>query len=256
MLRSLLLAVALMSPAVVGAPLVQRPLLITTHELSPYSFIDGHGAVRGFAVERVRCALARMQQPYQLQSMSWPRAQDEVLTGHAELLLAAARTPERDAYAAPSIAIAPQTWTWYLPVGSPLEPTARAFRQQQRVASLAGAAAFDHLQQQGYQHLSEARDMEQLLAWLLSGDVDAVLANNLSMDLLLAQHQARPFVRSLPYLEKPLVVYVNLAFSQAYPAFMPAFNDALAHCLEQIPMAADEPPTLAAEAMVVGQRLY
>ena len=256
MLRSLLLASVLMSSVVVAAPLVQRPLLITTHELSPYSFIDGHGAVRGFAVERVRCALARMQQPYQLQSMSWPRAQDEVLTGHAELLLAAARTPERDAYATASIAIAPQIWAWYLPVGSPLEPTARAFRQQRRVASLAGAATYAHLQQQGYLHLSEARDMEQLLASLLSGDVDAVLANNLSMDQLLAQHQARPFVRALPYLDKPLVVYVNLAFSQAYPTFMPAFNDALAHCREQIPVAADEPSAPTADAMVIGQRLY
>ena len=103
-------------------------------------------------------------------------------------------------------------------------------------AGLAGAAMSEHLQQQGYQHLSQARDMDQLLAWLANGDVDAILASNLSMERLLSGHQARPFVRALPYLDKPLVVYVNRAFSQAYPAFMPAFNQALAHCREQIPV--------------------
>ena len=238
MSRLLLLALwcGLIPPVAATVPLVQRSLLITTHELPPYSFADGKEGVAGFAAERLRCALGRMQQPHHVQLMAWPRAQNEVLTGHAEAFFAAVRTPERDAYGEASITLAPQIWTWYLPAGATHEPTSSTFRQRQRVASLAGAAMSEHLQQQGYQHLSQARDMDQLLAWLANGDVDAILASNLSMERLLSGHQARPFVRALPYLDKPLVVYVNRAFSQAYPAFMPAFNQALAHCREQIPV--------------------
>ncbi|MBQ1783495.1 MAG: hypothetical protein II007_07570 [Gammaproteobacteria bacterium] len=228
MSRWWMLLLWLMPSWIVAQPL--PPLLLTTHEMPPYSMREGLGAT-GLAARRVDCALQAMQQPFQLRLLPWKRAQHEVQLGRADGFFAGARNVERDGYAVASAVIAPQQWTWFQRAGATVHPDDPDFRFRAIVASFLGAAMYDHLKQQGYPGLMQARDMDQLIDWLLTGKVDAVMA----ADLVMAYHLQRRGVGSnliaTPYRDKPLVVYFSKTLVAANPGFLPRFNEAVANCI-------------------------
>lgn len=206
------------------------PLLLTTHDMPPYSMSEGQGAT-GLAARQVDCALQAMQQPYQLRLLPWKRAQHEVQLGRTDGFFAGARNAERDGYAVASDVIAPQVWTWFQLEGASIHPADPDFRARATVASFLGAAMYGHLKEQGYPQLEQARDMDQLIDWLLTGKVDAVMA----ADLVMAYHlQRRGVVTNLiaiPYRDKPLVVYFSKSLVATHPDFLPGFNKAAARCI-------------------------
>lgn len=206
------------------------PLVLTTHEMPPYSMAAA-GGVGGLATRRVDCALQALQRPYQLQLLPWKRAQHEVQAGRADGFFAGARNAERDRYAQASVVIAPQVWTWFQLEDASVQPTDADFRSRATVASFLGAAMYDHLKEQGYPRLEQARNMEQLTDWLLTGKVDAVLA----ADLVMAHHlQLRGIssgIRSIAYQDKPLVLYFSKQRVAAEPDLLPSFNQAVSDCI-------------------------
>ena len=63
-----------------SAQAIER-LTLATQIWTPYQTVDENGEIGGVAVDRVKCALRRMGQPYEIRVMRWDKAQLMVETG-------------------------------------------------------------------------------------------------------------------------------------------------------------------------------
>lgn len=223
----LMLACCCTSPIV----LAMAPVRLTTHELPPYSFTTETGMQDGVAVKRVKCAFERIQVPVAVEFLPWARAQLHAKEGLVDGFFAASQSTERDSWAIMSAVIAPQQWRWYLHRDSALDPKSSGFREQARVASFVGANMLNWLRDNGYKVDANPFTNKQLLDMLLSRRLDAILANHLVMENLLAENRASDRVRSVIEQDKPLGIYFAKPFlAKAGSNFLPRLNRAIEDC--------------------------
>lgn len=228
MLRRLLFMLACLASPLASA---MAPVRLATHDLPPYSFTSETGVQDGVAVKRTRCAFERMRLPVAIEFLPWARAQLHAKEGLVDGFFAASQSAERDSWAVMSAVIAPQQWRWYLRKDSPLDPKSPSFRQQASVASFVGANMLYWLRDNGYKVEANPFTNRQLLDMLLSKRLDAILANHLVMEKLLAENQAGKSIRSLLEQDKPLGIYFGKAFlAKADPDFLPRLNRAIQDC--------------------------
>lgn len=206
------------------------PVVLATHELCPYGCTGPDGRFDGLALRTTRCAFGRLGVPLEVRVLPWARAQEEARNGAADGFFGASRSAARDEWAVLSTPVAPQQWRWYLLAGNPLDPAQASFREQAAVASYVGANMLAWLEQEGYRVASRPPDTPALLASLVAGRVDAVLANNLVMDRLLAGQGLQQRVRSHLAQDKPLGVYFTRRFLAGRPGFLAGFDAAVAAC--------------------------
>ncbi len=218
-----------MLAAAQAAPDRPARVVLTTHELPPYS-TTGDPRSGGIAVDAVRCTLKAMQVEAEIRFEPWARAQSSAKAGLADGFFAASRSVERDVWAQLSVSIAPQQWRWYLLRTSPWDPVDPGFRERATVSSYVGANMQDWLKDNHYKLGGTPINTDHLLLMLLAGRLDAVLANHLVMDKLLARHERGKEVRSVLQLDKPLGVYFTKDFVGRWPGFLDEFNRAAVGC--------------------------
>lgn len=214
----------------VGTSAAAAPLRLTTHELPPYSFAGSGTRIGGVAVSVVECAAQVIDQPLEISILPWARAQAMVREGQADGFFAASQSAERDSFAVLSAIIAPQEWRWYFKAGSRLRPTTEAFRTEARVGSFLGGNMLSWLKENGYRVAASPVSNEQMLQMLMRNRVDAILANNLVMDSLLAANGLNSGIQSELLQDKPLGVYFSKTFLERSPGFLPRFNAAVEKC--------------------------
>ncbi len=228
-LLTLVLFVQLMLPT--GA-LSEMPVVsLTTHDLPPYSFPVKDGEPDGIAVQVVQCAANELSMKVNINFFPWKRAQEMVKRNAADGFFAASQADQRDAYAVLSATIAPQEWRWYLLKTSAMDPRSEAFKATARTSSFNGANMRDWLNENGYKASDSPPQSTSLLAMLLKGRVDAILANQLVMNQLLQQSGEADAVKSFPALDKPLGIYFSKSFLATQPAdYMSRWNQAITAC--------------------------
>lgn len=219
-----------LAAAQAAEPTAAEPVVLATHELCPYGCTGADGRFDGVAVQVVRCALGRLGRPLEVRVYPWARAQQEAHGGAVAGFFGASHSAERDAWAELSAEIAPQQWRWYLRADNPLDPASPAFRTQATVAGYIGANMLEWLEQEGYRVVSRPPDTPALLDSLMARRVDAVLANNLVMDALLAERRLVRDVKSVLAKDKPLGVYFSRKYLGQRPGFLAAFNAAVGQC--------------------------
>lgn len=223
--------IALLACLLTEFALAQQAVHLTTHELPPYSFTSAEGIQDGIAVKRVRCAFERIRIPLHIEFLPWARAQLHAKEGLADGFFAASQSAERDNWAVMSTTIAPQQWRWYLRNDSRFDPGSPSFKQQATVASFVGANMLDWMRENGYRIEASPLTNVQLLDMLLTRKLDAILANRLVMDSLLAKYGTDTPIRSVLEQDKPLGIYFRKSFlAQATPDFMPRLNRAILVC--------------------------
>ena len=207
---------------------------LTTHDLPPYSFpVDGQ-APSGIAVQVVQCAAKALSITVDIGFFPWKRAQVMVQNNSADGFFAASQSDQRDAYAVLSATIAPQEWRWYLLKSSPLDPGSDTFKSKARTSSFNGANMREWLIENGYSANDTPSQYNNLLAVLLTGRVDAVLANRLVMDQLLAQTGNADTVKSYLAQNKPLGIYFSKTFlATQQPDYLARWNQAIKVCTSQ-----------------------
>ncbi len=210
-------------------------LVLTTHDLPPYSLQRADGSADGIAVQVVLCAARAIKQDVRIEFYPWKRAQQLVEKGEADGFFAASRSQARDAYATLTEVIAPQQWVWYQKVNHPLQPLTPEFKKRAITASFLGANMQDWLVEQGYRVTAPPRLNSMLLDMLRHGRIDAILANRLVMERLL-QDEPTPFqVRSALALDKPLGIYLaNRFLATQAPNYLARFNAAIQRCTSQL----------------------
>ncbi len=209
-------------------------VLLTTHDLPPYSFKGRTGQPEGLAVQVAQCAFAQMNIAARIEFYPWKRAQLMVEKGDAVGFFAASQASSRDEFAVLSAAIAPQEWVWFQLQNNPLTPGTTDFRAKAQTSSFLGANMQDWLLNEGYRTTAAPRVNSMLLEMLRHGRIDAILANRLVMEKLLKkEHQPQP-LRATLALDKPLGIYVSKRFlSSQNSDFMPRLNVAIARCIPQ-----------------------
>lgn len=216
-----------------GWATAQTAVSLSTHELPPYSYTDADGLADGIAVKRVKCAFERIRTPLRIEFLPWARAQLHARQALVDGFFAASKSAERESWAVMSATIAPQQWRWYLRHDSPLDPKAPSFKERATVASFVGANMLDWMRDNGYRIEATPLTNSQLLDTLLARRVDAILANQLVMDKLLAKHGATGSVRSMLEQDRPLGIYFSKSFlDKAAPDFLPRLNQAIQSCKE------------------------
>ena len=228
MLRCLLL---LLACCISPSTLARESVRLATHELPPYSFTTNAGLQDGVAVKRVKCAFDRIQTPVAIEFLPWARAQVYAREGLADGFFAASQSAERESWAVMSAIIAPQQWRWFLRKDSPLDPKSSGFKQQAGVASFVGANMFTWLRDNGYRVEANPFTNQQLLDMLLSKRLDAILANQLVMESLMAENRVSSDIRSVLEQDKPLGIYFSKAYlAKAGPDFLPRLDRAIQDC--------------------------
>ncbi|MEN6081152.1 transporter substrate-binding domain-containing protein [Chromobacterium piscinae] len=176
LLASLLLAAPRIFPA--------EPIRLATHLQPPLSFTRDNGQADGLTVQVVDCALKKMQRPYTLDFVPWPRAQWQVQHLQSDGFFAATQSEERDRYATLSAPLIPYERRWYLLKANPLSPSSPEFKRQARIAAFSGSNMDIWLRDHGYRLSATPGNSEQLLRMLQSRRVDAVLGNSYAVDAL------------------------------------------------------------------------
>ena len=217
-----------------GATPVSASVLLTTHDLPPYSFKGHNGQPEGVAVQVARCAFAQINIAARIEFYPWKRAQLMVEKGEAVGFLAASQASSRDEFAVLSAAIAPQQWVWFQLQNNPLKPGTTDFRSKAQTSSFLGANMQDWLLDEGYRTTAAPRMNSMLLEMLRHGRIDAILANRLVMEKLLKEEKKPQPLRATLALDKPLGIYVSKRFlSSQNSDFMPRLNAAIARCVAQ-----------------------
>ncbi|WP_417454008.1 substrate-binding periplasmic protein [Kiloniella sp.] len=214
-----------------SAVIAAEPVIITTHELPPYSYFDEENNFTGIATTVLECVLHKLEKPYKIQVVPWKRAQILVQNHEADGFYAASKNAFRDSYAVMTKAIAEQTWTWYLRKESLLDPQSNDFKKNANVSSFLGANMHKWLIANDYNvSNTPATDTKSLLRMLLSDRFEAVLANELVMDRLLHKTDQLEHVRKVDLKNKPLGVYFSNRFLLNNPGFIEQFNQQVTPC--------------------------
>lgn len=205
-------------------------LRLATHELPPYTS-QAEGQPSGLAVEVVICVAGKLNVPVHFSFLPWARAQVEARAGLFDGFFAASRSAERDTYATLSDTIAPQEWRWYYLSSNPLQPGSAAFKATAKVSSFLGANMQSWLGDNGYRVEPPPIDNTKLLRMLHLGRLDAILANHLVMERLLASEKQPAPVASTLEQDRPLGVYFTHRFTAQHPDFVQRFNAEVPACL-------------------------
>lgn len=96
-----------------GASAVER-ITLATQIWTPYQTVDSNGTIGGVAVDRVKCALGAMGQPYEIHVMRWDKAQLMVETGEMHGFFAGSANSRRAQYATASYPIVSENLAWFI----------------------------------------------------------------------------------------------------------------------------------------------
>ena len=233
-LQVLVVSLVLMSE--VGA--AKKSIVLTTHNLSPYgSFPNGvrpglvaDESFTGVAVDRVRCAARAIDYDLKVVVVPWKRAQANARAGSSDGFFAASQKNTRDEYAVLSEFIAEQKWQWYLLKDNKKNPNDPEFKSEAMVAGFVGSNMLSWMEKNKYKVGPRPLDTRRLLNTLLAGRVDAILANNLVMDVLIKKQQVEDKLKFYVAKDKPLGVYFTKLFLKKNAGFLDKFNKAVRKC--------------------------
>lgn len=204
-----------------------RVLTLGTNVSSAYT-AERSQLVRGGSIEHIDCILQTIQQPYQISSMPWLRARQEVRKGTLDGFFTAISLSDYDQYASLSAPLVLENWYWFW--RSDMEAP-ESWKKDYKLGAILGSQQAEWLEEAGYSAPLTANNLPQMLKMLFSKRIDAVLADkehfekavhelNISADTY--QHRFFRYV--------PLGVYFGKDFLAEHPGFLQNFNRHIYGC--------------------------
>ncbi|WP_019613341.1 substrate-binding periplasmic protein [Psychromonas ossibalaenae] len=207
-------------------------LLLATQEWRPYQYI-ADGKMQGPGIEKLKCIMKVLKQPYQITMSDWDKAQISVEIGEQHAFFLASQNAVRDKYADYSSPVMKQVWSWYT-LSDSMDTQSDIFKEKVAVTAIFGSNKWLWLHKAGYRVEKKPRRSTTLIELLLAGEVRAVLANDFVMEdaikTLGVSHRA--ITRQI-LKEKPLGAYFSKKFTKQYPLFLSEFNQAITQCEER-----------------------
>lgn len=177
--------------------------------------------------QQIQCIMQQKQQTYQLLSMPWRRAKQEVKMGRIDGYFTAMPTDDMQDYAQLSAPLFLENWYWFWHKrhAGPRSQT------KIRYGAILGSHQADWFNAKHYKLELEVGDIAQLVQLLAIGRIDVILAdlddfNHTIQRLKLPpQHYRQAFLQYVP-----LGVYFSAARLEQQPDFMSQFNAGVHLC--------------------------
>nr|WP_087024196.1 transporter substrate-binding domain-containing protein [Thaumasiovibrio subtropicus] len=186
--------------------------------------------MKGTGIEKIKCIMRELEQPYQLTMTQWDRAQLMVEVGSQHGFFLASRNTSRDSYAVFSSPISEQRWSWFS-LSDSTDVDSDVFKKQVEVVALFGSNKWFWLHDQGYKVEKKPRSPQAMLELLLNGEVGAILGNDAVIDETIKQMGiSYRAISQKPVTQRPLGVYFSKTFNENYPQFVSQFNRAAKQC--------------------------
>ncbi len=204
-------------------------LLLTTQLWPPYQ-THTDGQIDGLATLKAKCALGKMNQPYQITMTGWDRAQLLVQSGKQHGFFVATQNTNRDEYASLSVPLGHLKSSWYFAPG--ISPNiSELSKLSLKVSAKFGSNKWFQLKRQGFNVVKKPRNTKALLKLLKDREINAVLEDELVFRNEL--HKAglpNDYFKSQLLETKPMGVYFLKSFLAKYPGFLDQFNNAAQLC--------------------------
>ena len=231
LLRYCLLVVCLLNISKLSAAGPER-LYLTTQEWPPYQTYLSD-TIAGLAVNRLKCVLRQLEQPYEITMTSWENAQLAVRNEQQDGFFVAEQSAIRDKYAVFSAPLIYHQWNWYFSNSLNDTSLSATNKLKWQVAAKFGSNKWFYLHQQGFDVEKKPRNVNTLLDMLIHNEVDAVLVDGLAMQIALKkQGMLKDSFRSKYLASKALGVYFQKQFITKYPDFLTKFNQIIPSCIE------------------------
>lgn len=202
------------------------------------------GTTLSGSIAHVGCIFKRLDLPYQIQNMPWRRARQEVYAGELEGFFTAMML-ERATDIRLSSPLVLENWYWFWRAGQ-VSPADAQFSG--RVGAILGSHQADWFDQAGYPVAQEANTLEQLLKLVLSGRIDAFIADQSQFEAAReALGTAEGSFDRIFFRYVPLSVYFGHKFLQSNPGFMAEFNRHVYSCAPEGFALSDEEQRVIAE---------
>lgn len=209
------------------------PLRLATQFLPPYQMIE-NGEMTGVAVQRVRCALDGMGQPYEFHMMDWSVAQLMTENGDMDGFFVGSSNSARERFSVASEPVVREALTWYMRRGAVIDPTDPGERLSARYSAKFATSKWMLLHREGFNVVMKPRDAESLLAMLINGDIDVALEYDLVFEFYIRARGMEPTdFRKILHETTPNSVHFAKQFLNARPSFLAAFNSQLTQCMRQ-----------------------
>ncbi len=230
LLASTLLAYIFSGNAQAAGP---ERLKLSTQEWPPYQTYASE-TIAGLSVNRLKCVLRQLEQPYQLTMTSWKNAQLMVQNEQQHGFFVAEQSKARDKYAVFSAPLIHHQWRWYFSNNLNNIDLSNENKKQWQVSAEFGSNKWFYLHQQGFNVEKKPRNINTLFDMLMHNEVDAILVDGFAMQITLKKHgMLNDSFRSQVMDTKALGVYFNKKFIAKYPAFLPLFNQTITSCIEK-----------------------
>lgn len=202
------------------------------------------GTTLSGSIAHVECIFKRLDIPYRIRNMPWRRARQEVFSGDLEGFFTAMML-ERATDSRLSAPLVLENWYWFWRAGE-VSPGDAQFRG--RVGAILGSHQSAWFEQASYPVSQVTSTLEQLLKLVLSGRIDAFIADQGQFEAALAAigaEEAR-FERGF-FRYVPLSVYFGREFLASNPAFMAEFNRHVYSCAPEGFSLSDDEQSVIAE---------
>jgi len=207
-------------------------LLLTTQEWPPYQTFSSD-TIAGLSITRLKCVLRQIEQPYQLTMTNWENAQLVVQNEEQHGFFVAEQTQQRDKYAVFSAPLIYHHWYWYFSNSLTDINLTQINKLKWKVSAKFGTNKWFYLHKNGYEVVKKPRNVESLLDMLMHNEVDAILVDDLALQVALKKSgMRRQSFRSHKVTTKPLGIYFQKKFIGKHPSFLPMFNQAISDCIE------------------------
>lgn len=204
-------------------------LLLTTQDWPPYQEYKEE-KMQGLALNKVKCALGKMGQPYQITMTDWADAQLRVQNGVYHGFFSASQTEERNEYAQLSAAISQQKLNWYFGSGVPTTLDELS-KLNLKFSAKFGSSKWFWLKRNGYNVVKQPRDAKVLLRLLKQREIDVILENELVFQrALTAASLPTDYFKHKQNAIQEMGVYFSHQFLKQYSGFLESFNAAIAKC--------------------------
>lgn len=229
--RSALYAL-LMGGGCVSASAADR-LLLATQIWTPYQTVDEQGRIGGLAVDRVKCALGDMDQPYEIRVMRWDKAQLLVESNQMNGFFSGSVNSQRATYAEASIPVVSEYLAWFSAPNITADLDDGSNKYTLRFGAKFNTNKWLSLKRKGYNVIKKPRDADALLQMLLEGDLDVAYEYELVFqDAMKKAGVPLDYFHTVREKKQDLMVHFSKQFLSDHPGFLTRFNTSLQACIE------------------------
>ncbi|WP_244204664.1 hypothetical protein [Vibrio rhodolitus] len=206
-------------------------VVLATQVWTPYQTVDSNGVIGGLAVERVKCALQNMGQPYEIHVMRWDKAQLMVETGEMHGFFSGSANGRRATFATASYPVVSENLAWFIAPNVYADVNDETTKYSLRYGAKFNTNKWLSLKRDGYNVIRKPRDADSLLQMLWQGDLDVAYEYELVFEESMKKAEVPlDYFQRVRVKKQDLMVHFSNDFLRQSPGFLDKFNTSLRKC--------------------------